>query len=625
MSYYPYDLIYPELREENSRTIANSKTHKKQELESDEESFTDETSVPSDEFDSAYNSDETEEELFELCFYNENNELVYDNAKMAVEEADVEDIDSSKKFPEESFLDYCDSDHEMNSSQESLYESFQDTVDDVNLSQEILDASKIDSVGNVSILSNKKTDIIRGVQRLTGQSVENIPENEDLQNQENANKHSLLYILGDNQLFKSCQNDIAPQTLYAFKEAGINPNKQSNDKVNPTDIMQSMATSSREPQFNNEVSTSKIPAKSVLTNGEESAKELSPVPNLELFNSNTPLKLDLPLPTKNKTSRPPIDKPYYGPINQNNFYSPIIHKATLPMYDPHVNPPFKNNEWLFNQNIYQPSGIHEAPSYFNEQYANPEASFCAKYNQNFPYQSIIHESIYMNDPYVNSEMARYRRRKSAFSQNFACQSINQEMIPSPSEDIRPEVSRLSHSDPSSVPEVDRGTDDKITIDQESKLSNKTQDLREQMIECWSSHKLEEDKSYKKCTDPCLYAYKGDQPSIIFQKGQYACNEPSCNYRFLRQSDLENHIIVHIRFKPFTCKHSGCNQSFPWLYLLEKHLLTHETGGPLKCDYSGCDREFMAPSHLIEHQSEHNSERFFDAQKSWNEPSRYFKE
>ncbi|CAG8751211.1 hypothetical protein C2G38_2254700 [Gigaspora rosea] len=217
MSYYPYDLIYPELREENSRTIANSKTQKKQELESDEESFTDDTSVPSDEFDSAYNSDETEEELFELCFYNENNELVYDNVKMAVEEADVEDIDSSKKFPEESFLDYCDNDHEMNSSQESLYESFQDTVDDVNLSQEIRDGSKIDSVGNVNILSNKKTDIIRGVQRLTGQSVENIPENEDLQNQDNVNKHSLLYILDDNQLFKPCQG-IAPQTLYTFKE-----------------------------------------------------------------------------------------------------------------------------------------------------------------------------------------------------------------------------------------------------------------------------------------------------------------------------------------------------------------------------------------------------------------------
>ncbi|CAG8824919.1 4395_t:CDS:2, partial [Racocetra persica] len=54
MSYYPYDLIYPELREENSRTITNTRTQKKQELESDEESFTDEASVPSDEFDSSY-------------------------------------------------------------------------------------------------------------------------------------------------------------------------------------------------------------------------------------------------------------------------------------------------------------------------------------------------------------------------------------------------------------------------------------------------------------------------------------------------------------------------------------------------------------------------------------------
>ncbi|CAG8537133.1 11157_t:CDS:2, partial [Dentiscutata heterogama] len=353
------------LREENSRTIADSKTQKKQELESDEESFTDETSVPSDEFDSSYNSGETEEELFELCFYNENNELVYDGVKMAVEEADIEDIDSSKKFPEESFIDYYDSDHEMNSSQGSLYESFQDTADDMNLSQEIRDGSIIDSVGDVSILSDKKTDIIRGMQRLTGQSVENILENEDLQNQENANKLSLLYILGGNQLSNTSQSDISPQTSHTFKETGINPNEQSNNEVNPTDIMQSMATSSREPQFNPEalgVSTSKIPAQPVLTNGEEPEKELRSVPNLALFNSNTPLKLDLPLPTKNKTSRPPIDKPYYGPINQNNFHSPIIHKTTLPMYDPHVNPPFKNNEWLFNQNTYRPSVIHETPS-----------------------------------------------------------------------------------------------------------------------------------------------------------------------------------------------------------------------------------------------------------------------
>ncbi|CAG8444416.1 16213_t:CDS:2 [Cetraspora pellucida] len=589
MSYYPYDLIYPELREENSRTITNTLTQKKQESESDEESFTDETSVLSDEFDSSYNSDETEEELFELCFYNKNNELVYDDVRMAVEEADIEDISPSRKLPERSSLDCCDSGHETSSSQESLYESFQNTANDVDLSQEIRDDSEIDLVGNVSILSNRQTDVIRGMQSLTGQLVENIPDNEDLQNQENTNKHSLLYILGDNQLSNSCQSDITSQNSHVLtKETGINPNEQSNDEIladqespqspmNPTDIMQSMTASAKEVQFNPEAlgaSSSKIPAQPVLTNDEEQKKESRSVPNLALFNSNTPLKLNLPLPTKNKIDRPPIDKPYYGQINQNDLHSPIIHKTTLPMHDSYVNPLFKDNEWLFNQNIYGSSVIDETLSHINGQYVNPEVAHYTKYNQNLPRRSIIHESINMNDPYVNSEVVRYRKRKSAFSPNFTRESINQEVMPSLNEHICPEMSCMTYNEPSSVPEVNRGTYDKMTIDQESKLSI-TQELREQMIECWSSNKLEEDKSYKTCTDSCSHAYRGDQPSIIFQKGQYACNEPSCNYRFLRQSDLENHIIVHIRFKPFTCKRPGCNQAFPWLYALEKHLLSHE--------------------------------------------------
>ncbi|CAG8833453.1 12214_t:CDS:1, partial [Racocetra persica] len=110
--------------------------------------------------------------------------------------------------------------------------------------------------------------------------------------------------------------------------------------------------------------------------------------------------------------------------------------------------------------------------------------------------SIIHESIYMNDPYLNSEMVRYRKRKSAFNPNFTRESINQEVMPSLSENIGPEMSRLSHNSSFSVPEVNRETYDKMVIDQESKLSI-TQELREQTIECWSSHKLEEDRSHKK--------------------------------------------------------------------------------------------------------------------------------
>ncbi|CAG8805216.1 7630_t:CDS:1, partial [Racocetra fulgida] len=183
------------------------------------------------------------------------------------EEADIEDIDPSRKFPEGSSLDYCDNGHETNSSQESLYESFQNTANDVTLSQEIQNDSEIDLVGNMNILSNGQTDVIREMQRLTGQPVENTSENEDLQDQENANKHSLLYILGGNQLSNSCQSEITSHNSHVLtKEISINPNEKSNDKIladressqspqslmNKTDIMQSVTTPTKEVQFNPE-------------------------------------------------------------------------------------------------------------------------------------------------------------------------------------------------------------------------------------------------------------------------------------------------------------------------------------------------------------------------------------
>lgn len=80
----------------------------------------------------------------------------------------------------------------------------------------------------------------------------------------------------------------------------------------------------------------------------------------------------------------------------------------------------------------------------------------------------------------------------------------------------------------------------------------------------------------------------------------------CNKKFMKKSNLIDHLRLHANMKPFQCEH--CEKSFVQSGNYKAHLRTHTLERPFVCSYSGCRKSYNQSSALRIHIRTHTNEK-----------------
>lgn len=83
---------------------------------------------------------------------------------------------------------------------------------------------------------------------------------------------------------------------------------------------------------------------------------------------------------------------------------------------------------------------------------------------------------------------------------------------------------------------------------------------------------------------------------------FICQVEGCNKRFLDNSKLKRHHLVHTGEKPYKC--DICDKRFSLDFNLRTHLRTHTGEKPYVCSFPLCSKRFTQSSNLSAHEKTH---------------------
>jgi uncharacterized Zn-finger protein len=93
---------------------------------------------------------------------------------------------------------------------------------------------------------------------------------------------------------------------------------------------------------------------------------------------------------------------------------------------------------------------------------------------------------------------------------------------------------------------------------------------------------------------------------IMNNIKYICKQEGCGKKFLDNSKLRRHQLVHTGEKPFKC--DLCQKKFSLDFNLKTHLRTHTGEKPYICSHPGCDKRFTQSSNLTAHEKTHKEQQ-----------------
>ena len=79
---------------------------------------------------------------------------------------------------------------------------------------------------------------------------------------------------------------------------------------------------------------------------------------------------------------------------------------------------------------------------------------------------------------------------------------------------------------------------------------------------------------------------------------FICSVEGCKKKFLDNSKLKRHQLVHTGEKPYKCE--VCNKRFSLDFNLRTHLRTHTGEKPYVCSWAGCGWRFARSDELTRH-------------------------